>query len=132
MILDSLHVENWRCIRQLDLPALDEGINILFGPNRTAKTSLLQAISCCLFDADHNSTGKEITASIPWSGESTPKVVVEFTVGGTGYRLTKVFSKRKEGKALLEKRVAEQWRIEEDAPKEASRRARELLQTDKS
>ncbi|MFL5240496.1 MAG: AAA family ATPase, partial [Gemmataceae bacterium] len=60
MILRGIQIENWRCIRKLDLHPLSDGINILFGPNRTGKSSLLQAIRCCLFDADHNSSGKDI------------------------------------------------------------------------
>ncbi|MFL5241151.1 MAG: ATP-binding protein, partial [Gemmataceae bacterium] len=70
--------------------------------------------------------------SLPWNGEGPPKVIVEFASGADEYRLTKVFSKKKEGKALLEKKVDDQWRTEEDAPKEASRRARELLRANKS
>jgi DNA repair exonuclease SbcCD ATPase subunit len=132
MILNRIYVEHWRCIRQLELSQLGEGINVLFGPNRTGKSSLLHAIRSCLFDADHNSGGKEILTSYPWNGEGPPKVIVEFTAGGTGYRLTKVFSKKKDGTAVLEKRTGELWKAEESAPKEASRRARELLQADKS
>ncbi|HEV3235591.1 MAG TPA: AAA family ATPase, partial [Gemmataceae bacterium] len=132
MTLNGVRVENWRCIRHLELPPLGEGINVLFGPNKTGKSSLVHAIRCCLFDADHNSSGKEILASYPWSGQGPPKVTVDFTVGGIAYRLTKVFSKKKDGTAVLEKRIGEHWKIDQAAPKEASRRARELLQADKS
>src|SRR6516164_11420748 len=110
MILNRIYVEHWRCIRQLELSQLGEGINVLFGPNRTGKSSLLHAIRSCLFDADHNSGGKEILTSYPWNGEGPPKVIVEFTAGGTGYRLTKVFSKKKDGTAVLEKRTGELWK----------------------
>ena len=70
---------------------------VLHGPNRTGKSSLVLALRCCLFDCDHDTAGKEIKNSIPWGGNGPPKVVVEFTTGGVDYRLTKVFSKKKEG-----------------------------------
>jgi DNA repair exonuclease SbcCD ATPase subunit len=132
MILRGIHVENWRCIRRLDLDDLPDGIIVLHGPNRTGKSSLVRAIRCCLFDCDHDAMGKDIKASIPWDGGGPPKVIVEFTVSGAHYRLTKVFSKKKEGTALLEKKAGAGWQVEQDAPKEASRRARELLGSDKS
>lgn len=127
MILRDVHVENWCCIRELDLGDLPEGIVVLHGPNRTGKSSLVLALRSCLFDCEHDSNNKEIKRSLPWNGSGPPKVVVTFTTGGQEYRLTKVFSKKKDGTALLEKKVGALWRVEQSAPKEASRRARELL-----
>jgi DNA repair exonuclease SbcCD ATPase subunit len=131
MILRGLWVENWRCIRSLSLNDLPLGVVVLHGPNRTGKSSLVKALRCCLFDADHNSTREEVASSLPWSG-GTPKVVVEFRVGGSDYRITKVFSTKKEGTAKLEKNLAGSWSTIEDAPKEAARRTRELLGSEKS
>src|SRR5262249_1102007 len=71
--------------------------------------------------------GKEILTSYPWNGQGPPKVIVEFTAGGTGYRLTKVFSKKKDGTAGFQKRNGDLWKGEELAPKETSRPARALL-----
>jgi DNA repair exonuclease SbcCD ATPase subunit len=128
MILRGLRVENWRCIRELALGDLPEGIIVLHGPNRTGKSSLVLALRECLFDSDHDSSRKEIILSAPWGVAEPPKVIVEFQTGGLNYRLTKVFSnKKKEGFALLEKRVDGAWAVDQNAPKEASRRARELL-----
>ena len=132
MILRGIHVENWRCIRELDLTDLPEGIVVLHGPNRTGKSSLALALRACLFDSDHDTSGKEIKSSIPWNGTGPPKVVVEFETYGATYRLTKIFSKKKEGTACLDKKVGPTWQVMEAAPKEASRRVRELLGADKS
>ncbi|MBL8798094.1 MAG: hypothetical protein JNM56_29625 [Planctomycetia bacterium] len=131
MILRGLWVENWRCIRSLSLNDLPLGVVVLHGPNRTGKSSLVKALRCCLFDADHNSTREEIVSSLPWGG-GTPKVVVEFRVGGRDYRITKVFSTKKEGTAKLEQQLAGAWSTIEEAPKEAARRTRELLGSEKS
>lgn len=131
MILRGLWVENWRCIRSLSLNDLPLGVVVLHGPNRTGKSSLVKALRCCLFDADHNSTREEVVSSLPWAG-GTPKVVVEFRVGGSDYRITKVFSTKKEGTAKLEKQLAGSWSTIEEAPKEAARRTRELLGSEKS
>ena len=132
MILRGFRVENWRCIRKLELTDLGPGIVVLHGPNRTGKSSLVLALRAGLFDCDHNSTERAIKDSIPWDGSGPPKVVVEFSTGGTDYRLTKIFAKTKEGTALLEKKANAAWSVLEAAPKEASRRVRELLGADKS
>jgi len=132
MIIRALHVEHWSCIRQLDLEDLRTGIVVLRGPNKTGKSSLVRAIRCCLFDLDHDSTGSKLKKNIPWSGQGPPKVAVEFQAGRAEYRITKVFSKRSDGLALLEKKVGSQWQVEENSPKEASRKTRELLEADKS
>ena len=132
MILRDILIENWRCIRRLELTDLPSGLVILHGPNRTGKSSLVLALRTCLFDADHDAVSKEVRTSLPWSGNGPPRVAVGFLAGGATYRLTKVFSKKKDGTALLEKQCGERWQPHETAPKEASRRARELLGADKS
>ena len=132
MILRDILIENWRCIRRLELTDLPGGLVVLHGPNRTGKSSLVLALRNCLFDADHDASGKDIKSSLPWDGTGPPKVSVVFATGGATYRLTKVFSKKKDGTALLEKQIGSLWQPCETAPKEASRRARELLHADKS
>ncbi len=132
MILRSMVIENWRCIGKLELADLAEGIVVLYGPNGTGKTSIVRALRSCLFDADHDTGGKEFSKNLPWQAGGRPRVIVEFCVHGAEYRLSKTFAKTKEGGALLEKRAGERWIVEESAPKEASRKARELLGAEKS
>ncbi len=131
MIIRALHVEHWRCIGKLDLEGLETGIIILHGPNKTGKSSLVGAIRCCLFDLDHD-VGNKLKKNIPWNGKGPPKVAIEFQTGSGEFRLTKVFSKRADGLALLEKKVGAEWQVEENSPKEASRKTREMLDADKS
>src|SRR6266851_10530591 len=105
MIIRGIHIEHWSCIRRLDLDDLGSGIVVLHGPNKTGKSSLVRAIRCCLFDLDHDQSGSKLKKNIPWNGLGPPKVTVEFQTGGVEYRLTKVFSKRADGRALLEKKM---------------------------
>jgi hypothetical protein len=132
MILRGLQVEHWRCIGKLELHDLPAGIIVFHGPNRAGKSSLVRAIRLCLFDADHDVGGKEFKKNVPWGSTESPRVVAEFQTQGVEYRLTKVFSKRVDGKAVLERKAGSNWQLVEDAPKEASRKVRELLGADAS
>jgi hypothetical protein len=132
MILHSVHIEHWRCIARLDLEELPAGVIVLHGPNRTGKSSVLRALRACLFDFDHDTTRAELKNSLPYNGSGPPRVTVVFETGGIRYRIAKVFSRKADGLARLEKEEAGRWRVLEDAPKEASRRTRELLGTEKS
>lgn len=132
MILRGFSIAHWRCIARLEVTDLPTGVIVLHGPNRTGKSSIVQAIRGCLFDYDHNSSKAELLECVPWNQAGPPRVAVEFETGGVCYRLTKVFSKRADGLALLEKRHNGEWQVLEDAPKEASRRVRELLNAESS
>jgi energy-coupling factor transporter ATP-binding protein EcfA2 len=46
-MIKSLHVENFRCFREIDLPDLRR-INVIVGKNATGKTALLEAIRLAL------------------------------------------------------------------------------------
>ncbi|MDD5509759.1 MAG: AAA family ATPase [Dehalococcoidales bacterium] len=127
MILRAIEVENWRCIDQAKLVNLPDGIIILHGPNRSGKSSLFKAVRSCLYDFDHDSGNREIQNAIPRGTKKTPRIVVEFETGGAHYRILKVFSKGKQGTALLERWANGRWVTEISDPKEASRRVRELL-----
>jgi DNA repair protein SbcC/Rad50 len=132
VILRGIHIENWRCIDKLDLDTLSPGINVLSGPNRTGKSSLVAALRAALYDYDHNARCKELEQAVPWNTKHSPKVTVEFAVNGQEYQLTKVFSPRKDGRAVLKKKTGGNWTVVEEAPKEASRKTRELLGADAS
>jgi hypothetical protein len=129
MILRGIHIENWRCIGKLDLDNLSSGVVVLFGPNRTGKTSLVRAIRAGLFELHSTKT---VESSRPWNSDASPKIAIEFAHGGTDYQLTKVFSPRKDGQAVLQKKIGAAWQVLHRDPKEAARVTRELLGADKS
>jgi DNA repair exonuclease SbcCD ATPase subunit len=132
MILRGIHVEHWRCVGKLDLDALPPGVIVLSGPNRTGKSSLVAALRATLYDYDHNARCKELEQAVPWNTKHSPKVTIEFAVSGQEYQLTKVFSPRKDGGAVLKRKAGGNWTMLEEAPKEASRKTRELLGIDAS
>ena len=127
MIIRGIEVENWRCIDHAALTDLPDGVVVIYGPNGIGKSSLFDAVRCCLFDYDHDSASRQITDATPWGSQASPEVAVEFETSGRRYRLTKVFSKRRDGMASLECWEEGRWVLLENSPKEASRKAREIL-----
>lgn len=133
MILREVTVRNWRCIRELTMKSDGPGVFVIHGPNRTGKSSFFEAIRFALFDYDHNSGAQAVKEVIPrWNPGALPEVIVDFVVGAERFRLTKVFSKRKEGLSRLERWDNKGWVSEETDSKESDRRTRELLGFDKS
>jgi len=132
MILRGLHVAHWCCIAELDLDDLPAGIVVLHGPNRTGKSSLVKAVRACLYDFDHDSGRAELKSCFPHNGAGPSSVAIDFETGGGLYRLTKVFSKRVDGSARLEKKSGDKFVSVEESPREAARKTRELLGADKS
>jgi len=132
MIIRGIEVENWRCIPRVSLQELPAGIVVLHGPNRIGKSSLFEAVRSCLYDYDHDSGSRALANVVPWTTRATPKVTVDFEAKESRYRITKIFSRGQHGTARLERWTNGKWVVEVREPKEASRRARELLGTEKS
>src|SRR5437016_5739708 len=132
MMLRGIHIEHWCCIARLDLDNLPAGNIVLYGPNRTGKSSLVKALRGCLFDFDHDTSRTELKSCLPWNHAGPAQVAVDFEVAGELYRITKVYSKKVGGLARLEKKSADQWHLVEDSPREASRKTRELIGIQKS
>src|SRR5438067_7648984 len=120
MILRGVELENWACIGKLSLSDLPTGVVVLHGPNRTGKSSLLRALRAGLYDFDHDTGHRDLKRNQSWYAESPPRVVVDFEIGGSVYRMSKVFSRRADGNARLEKKIDGSWKVVEDSPREAS------------
>lgn len=131
MRIRSIAVRNWACIETLDLPDLSDGLVILHGPNRTGKSSLVQAIRSCLFDHQHDSQDHVLLAAVPWRSKATPAVTIEFERGQERYRIAKVFGKARAGETRLEQQTAAGWTVLARG-KDASRKTRELVGAEKS
>lgn len=132
MILHSVTIRDWKNIGRLTLDALGAPLVVLHGPNRTGKSSIVEAIRCCLFDYDHDSTAAPIAGAAPWPTKATPEISIEFETEGRRYRLMKRFSKRKDGAALLEQLSTTGEATVLERGKEAAREARRILSGEKS
>jgi len=67
-----------------------DGLNVLYAPNSTGKSTLFEALLRGILDG-HRVSGKEVQAIRPWGRSLSPTVTVEFTHNGTDYRITKQF-----------------------------------------
>jgi DNA repair exonuclease SbcCD ATPase subunit len=126
MKLRKVEVRNWACIESLVLTDLKDGVIILHGPNRTGKSSLVQAIRSTLFDHLHDSQDKALLSAIPLKSKATPHVVIDFEHAGRHYRITKTFARTKEGGATLEQIASGSASVLERG-KEAAKKVRELI-----
>ncbi len=115
MILHSITVENWRClVGETTVGPFSEGLNILYAPNATGKSTLFEALRCALMD-NHATQGKDIQQLRPWGRELSPRVIVEFSAKDCRYRVRKRFLEKPE--SLLERMEGEIYRPLAEGPK---------------
>jgi predicted nucleic acid-binding Zn-ribbon protein len=119
MIIEGFEIENWTCIRRLAVSALPPtGVIVLHGPNRTGKSSLVQALRACLMD--YSSTSAALKHFYPRGSGEKPTVTVTFTAGGTAYRIKKCFGSNKS--ELASRTSTGSWKVETTAAAEAHSR----------
>lgn len=124
MILRTLRVAGWRCYAEaVEVGPFGEGLNVLFAPNATGKSTLFEALLRGLLDG-HRVTGRDVEALRPWGRALTPTVTVEFAHDGIEYRLTKRFLDRPIAELERQERGRYVRLAEGDA---ADDRVRELL-----
>ena len=91
MIVRAIGVAGWRCyVDTVNVGPFQEGLNVLYAPNATGKSTLFEALLRGLLDG-HRVTGREIESIRPWGRLLAPTVTVEFTHEGTDYRILKQF-----------------------------------------
>ncbi len=90
MIIHDLTVRGWRRFREQIELSFDRNLNIIFGPNESGKSTLIEALTRALFDK-HSVTGREMDSLRPWGSTLTPEVTVVFSAGDGRYRLRKRF-----------------------------------------
>src|SRR4030042_6041694 len=90
MRVNELSVSNFRRFRRASF-SLDEGINVVKGPNESGKSPLVQALLAALFwKADANR--KEVRESVTWGEKEGFVLELEGSAGGEPFRLVKDFS----------------------------------------
>jgi len=91
LILQSIHVASWRCfVAPIRVGPFGEGLNVLYAPNSTGKSTLFEALLRGILDG-YRVSGKEVQAIRPWGRSLSPTVTVEFAHNGIDYRITKQF-----------------------------------------
>jgi hypothetical protein len=92
MRLHSIEIENWRQHARLMIE-FDEATTVIYGPNETGKSTVLEALSRGFFDrsTSHSDSIKRIKP-LTARGNVTSTVQIEFSVGGTRYRVEKNFN----------------------------------------
>ncbi|WP_133140657.1 AAA family ATPase [Legionella genomosp. 1] len=106
MLLKSIAIENFQQYEKpFELTGLSSGINVIYGDNEAGKSTLLRALRAILFDR-FNGMGADDFAG--YKGGS-PEVKIEFELVGNSYTLEKIFSKKKDGRALLTNEKGVQW-----------------------
>lgn len=106
MWLKSIAIENFQQYEKpFELKGLSSGINVIYGDNEAGKSTLLRALRAILFDR-FNGMGADDFAG--YKGGS-PEVKIEFELNGNSYSLEKIFSKKKDGRAVLTNEKGVQW-----------------------
>ncbi len=92
MILRWLRVEGFRAhAERIEVGPFSERINVLFAPNAAGKSTLFDALVCCMMDR-HRVGGELFEQSVrPWGRRLAPSIEVEFRHGGAEYRIDKRF-----------------------------------------
>ena len=112
MILRSLDIRSFRCIRQLHVD-FAEGLNVLYGPNELGKSTLVEALRAAFLLPVNSKVAEDF---VPWGTDETPQVMVEFELPNRGkpesaeteltstrWRIKKSFGHGSGASALLER-----------------------------
>ncbi|WP_088284076.1 ATP-binding protein [Ideonella sp. A 288] len=94
MRLHRLKVDQLRQFRQpFELAGLEPGLNLFSGPNEAGKSTLVRALRAAFFERHRSGSVEDL---LPWGEPSAaPSVELDFSIGGTDYRLRKSFMHRK-------------------------------------
>lgn len=136
MILRSLDIRSFRCIRQLHVDFTD-GLNVLYGPNELGKSTLVEALRAAFLLPVNSKVADDF---VPWGTDETPEVVAEFETppresedaAGTQpavmcWRIRKSFGSGRNQSAVLEQVTGQGRPIEKARGRDVDGRLRELL-----
>ncbi|MDZ7669503.1 MAG: AAA family ATPase [Gammaproteobacteria bacterium] len=90
MWIRRLAVENWRGLTA-SLEDLAPGLNLVAGPNESGKSRLVEALRFALFESSSGQAAHKKALATWGVAADKPRVVVEFELGGSDWRLEKVF-----------------------------------------
>lgn len=105
MIIERINLNNWKIFRNPVEVEFNQGLNILYGPNESGKSSLIDAIRTAFFYKS-GSRSQKITSLVPWESRLSPNVEITFQKNGEDYRISKSFIL---SNSVLEKLSDEIW-----------------------
>ncbi|HHT10030.1 MAG TPA: AAA family ATPase, partial [Candidatus Atribacteria bacterium] len=105
MIIKKIYLENWKIFRNPFERDFTEGLNIIYGPNESGKTTLIDSIRTIFF-SKHTSQSVKIKSLIPWGSSLSPGATITFSHHDELYRITKKFVS---SRSLLEKFAGGSW-----------------------
>jgi len=89
MVLRAITVRGVKCFRnEVTVGPFGDGLNMIFSPNETGKSTLIEATARALFDG-YTVTGEAIDGLRPWETTLAPEITLEFEAGGEQWRLQK-------------------------------------------
>jgi predicted ATP-dependent endonuclease of OLD family len=93
MRLKRIRIEQFRKFSApIEVWGLEQGLNVLHGPNEAGKSTIAQALRTLFFER-HNTKGDFVTAISPvGSNDASPSIVADFTWAKTSAMLPKPFS----------------------------------------
>ncbi len=98
MYLQQAQIRNFRGILSADI-ALDAGVNVLFGPNESGKSTFLTALGAAFFlNADASS--REAKSFRSWGSAADPQVRLRFIAGSNEYEVEKTFLGERKGRLV--------------------------------
>jgi exonuclease SbcC len=105
VIIKNIYLENWKIFRNPFERDFTEGLNIIYGPNESGKTTLIDSIRTIFF-SKHTSQSVKIKSLIPWGSSLSPGATITFSHFDELYRITKKFVS---SRSLLEKFAGGSW-----------------------
>lgn len=106
MLLKSIAIAHFQQYEKpFQLAGLTPGINVIYGDNEAGKSTLLRALRAVLFDRFN---GMAADSFAGYKGGS-PEVKIEFDLNNSSYSLEKIFSRKKDGRAVLANEKGIQW-----------------------
>ncbi len=111
MKIEAINLRNFRRFRQASI-SLDEGINVIKGPNESGKSTLVQAIFAAFY-WKVDATRKEVRDSVTWGEEDGFTLDVGGEAGGRPFHLIKDFSCRRATLTWGETQTSDQGVIED-------------------
>lgn len=106
MNVQTIRLENWKKFTEPKEINLTDGLNVLYGPNESGKSTLIDSIITTFF-SKHTSTSGRIKSLKPLGTSLQPRSQITFSKNGETYRISKGF---REKMSLLEKLDGDSWR----------------------